>query len=144
MHAPSPATATAPALEHPIIFFDGVCGMCNAFVSFLVRVDRESLFRFAPLQGETARRMLPPLAEDPQAWSLLYLDERGLHDQSDASLEVYRRLGGWFGLLGLLRFVPRGLRNPVYRCVARNRYRWFGRSESCRVPSPEERARFLP
>ena len=128
----------------PIIFFDGVCGMCNRFVSLIARADRKIMFRFAALQGETARRLLPPLPEDARQWSMLYLDERGLHDQSDASLQVYRRLGGWWWPLGLLRFVPRWLRNPVYRVVARNRYRWFGRRDTCRVPSPEERARFLP
>lgn len=75
---------------------------------------------------------------------MLYLDERGLHDQSDASLQVYRRLGGFWAVLGWLRFVPRLLRNPVYRMIARNRYRVFGKRETCRVPTPEERDRFLP
>jgi predicted DCC family thiol-disulfide oxidoreductase YuxK len=134
----------AKGVTPPIIFFDGVCGMCNRFVDLVLRVDRKELFRFAPLQGTTARELLPPLHEDPQQWSMVYLDERGRHDQSDASLEVYRRLGGAWHVLGLLRFVPRALRNPVYRVVARNRYRWFGKQDTCRVPSPEERRRFLP
>jgi predicted DCC family thiol-disulfide oxidoreductase YuxK len=144
MSNPSSPSTSPAKLEHPIIFFDGVCTMCNRFVSLVVRADRGGVFRFAPLQGETARRLLPPLASDPRQWSMLYLDERGLHEQSDASLQVYRRLGGWTWALSLLRFVPRWLRNPVYRVVARNRYRWFGRSGACRVPSPVERARFLP
>ncbi len=147
----SGATATTPAgasrtrpLEHPIIFFDGVCAMCNRFVDLILRADGREVFRFAPLQGETARALLPPLGGDPREWSMVYLDERGIHDQSDASLEVYRRLGGAWWLLGLLRFVPRFIRNPAYRLVARNRYRWFGRRDSCRLPSAEEKARFLP
>ena len=118
--------------------------MCNRFVDLVLRADRRDVFRFAPLQGETARVLLPPLAGDPREWSMVYLDERGVHEQSDASLEVYRRLGGGWRLLGLLRLVPRVVRNPVYRFVARNRYRWFGRRDSCRVPSSEEKARFLP
>lgn len=130
--------------EPPIIFFDGVCGMCNAFVDAMLRADREGIFRFVPIQGETARRLLPELAEDPRDWSMLYLDERGLHDQSDASLEVYRRLGGWWSLPALARYVPKALRDRVYRIVARNRYRWFGRRATCRLPRPEERGRFLP
>jgi len=143
--APRATTQENPAaLEHPIIFFDGVCGMCNRFVNIILRADRKGVFRFAPLQGETAQRLLPPLPDDPTEWSMLYLDERGVHDQSDASLEVYRRLGGWWAVLSLARFVPRFLRTPVYRLIARNRYRWFGRQETCRVPTPEERARFLP
>ena len=128
----------------PVIFFDGVCGMCNRFVDIVLRADRRGVFAFAPLQGETARRLLPPLSGDPGEWSMLYLDERGLHDQSDASLEVYRRLGGMWRVPALARFVPRFLRTPVYQLIARNRYRIFGRRDACRVPTEEERARFLP
>src|SRR2546425_7547514 len=128
----------------PIIFFDGVCGMCNHFVDLVLRADRRSLFRFAPLQGDTARRLLPTLPDNPTEWSMIYLDDRGIHDQSDASLEVYRRLGGFWSLLGVLRFVPRGIRNPVYGLIARNRYRWFGRRDTCRLPQPHERSRFFP
>lgn len=128
----------------PIIFFDGVCAMCNTFVNFALRIDRRGTFLFAPLQGTTARRLLPPLSEDPRDWSMIYLDENGIHDQLDASLEVYRRLGGVWRLLSLLRYIPRSIRNPMYRILARNRYRWFGRREACRVPSESEKSRFLP
>jgi predicted DCC family thiol-disulfide oxidoreductase YuxK len=75
---------------------------------------------------------------------MVYLDERGVHELSDASLQVYRRLGGAWSILALARFVPRFVRTPIYRWIARNRYRWFGRREACRVPSGDERARFLP
>ncbi len=131
-------------MDHPIIFYDGVCGMCNTFVDLILKVDKQGVFRFAALQGETARKKLPPLSEDPKEWSMLYLDERGMHDQSDASLQVYRRLGGFWTVLGWLRLVPRFLRNPIYRVIARNRYRIFGKRETCRVPTPDERDRFLP
>jgi len=131
-------------LEKPIIFFDGVCAMCNTFVNLALRVDRRGLFLFAPLQGTTARELLPPLSDDPREWSMIYLDERGVHDQLDASLEVYRRLGGVWTLLSLARYIPRFIRNPLYRILARNRYRWFGRREQCRIPTAAERQRFLP
>lgn len=130
-------------INKPIIFFDGVCGMCNSFVDLILRLDRKQTFLFAPLQGETARELLPPLPKDAMEWSMIYLDEAGLHDESDASLEVYRRLGGLWRVLGFLRYVPRLIRNPVYRVIARNRYRWFGKKETCRIPSKEERERFL-
>ena len=142
-----PDTAPDPNgqdLEHPIIFFDGVCGMCNRFVDMALRVDGRGVFRFAPLQGETAKKLLPLLLQDPQEWSMVYVDERGIHDQSDASLEVYRRLGGLWWLLSLARFVPPAIRHRLYRVIARNRYRWFGRRETCRLPRPHERERFLP
>ena len=130
--------------EKPIIFFDGVCAMCNSFVNFALRIDRREQFLFAPLQGSTARELLPLLSDDPTEWSMIYLDERGIHDQLDASLQVYRRLGGLWTVLSLLRFVPRPIRNGAYRVIARNRYRWFGRREACRLPSVAERQRFLP
>jgi predicted DCC family thiol-disulfide oxidoreductase YuxK len=140
------ATTPKPPLrtERPIIFFDGVCAMCNRFVDGVLRADRRGVFRFAPLQGETARALLPPLTTDPAEWSVIYLDEHGRHDQSEAALAVCRRLGGAWRLLGLARLVPRPLRDALYRVVARHRYRWFGRRPACRVPSAEERGRFLP
>jgi predicted DCC family thiol-disulfide oxidoreductase YuxK len=138
------APPTRPALSHPIVFFDGVCVLCNGFVDRVLRADREGKLRFAPLQGETARALLPPLGDDPERWSVLYLDEEGLHERSDVSLRVWRRLGGAYRLLALLRFVPRPLRDAVYRLIARNRYRWFGKREACRLPTPAEAERFLP
>jgi predicted DCC family thiol-disulfide oxidoreductase YuxK len=135
---------TENRVEKPIIFFDGVCGMCNAFVDLILRFDREQTFLFAPLQGFTARDLLPPLTGDGREWSMVYADEAGIHDQSNASLEVYRRLGGIWRLLGLLRYIPSFIRNPVYRVIARNRYRWFGKRDSCRLPTAAEQTRFLP
>jgi predicted DCC family thiol-disulfide oxidoreductase YuxK len=134
---------SAAGLTKPVIFFDDVCVMCNGFVNLLLKVDRREQFLFASLKGETASKLLPPLPEDPTKWSLVYVDEKGIHDQSDASLEVYRRMGGIWWLLSLARFIPRSIRNPVYRVLARNRYRWFGKRDTCRMPSVSERARFL-
>jgi predicted DCC family thiol-disulfide oxidoreductase YuxK len=140
---PQNNSMSAAGVEKPVIFFDDVCVMCNGFVNLILRVDRQQQFLFAPLSGETASRLLPPLPDDPSKWSMVYVDESGIHDQSDASLEVYRRLGGLWWLLSLARFVSRVIRNPVYRVIARNRYRWFGKRDTCRIPSPEERTRFL-
>jgi predicted DCC family thiol-disulfide oxidoreductase YuxK len=114
---PNHSLSTA-GVTKPVIFFDDVCVMCNGFVNLILRVDRQQRFLFAPLLGETASRLLPPLPDDPSKWSMVYVDESGIHDQSDASLEVYRRLGGLWWLLSLARFVPRGIRNPVYRVIA--------------------------
>lgn len=130
-------------MRNPIIFFDGECGMCNTFVDVILRVDKRSIFLFAPLQGETATRLLPSLSHDPHEWSMVYLDEAGIHQESDASLEVYRRLGGWWKLLAVAQMVPLAIRTPIYRWVARNRYRLFGKKDSCRIPSTAERERFL-
>jgi predicted DCC family thiol-disulfide oxidoreductase YuxK len=133
----------AAGVTKPIIFYDDVCVMCNGFVNFMLTIDRRQQFLFAPLGGETSRKILPPLPEDPGQWSMVYVDEAGVHDQSDASLEVYRRLGGIWWLLSLAQLVPRWIRNPAYRVLARNRYRWFGKRDTCRLPTAEEKARFL-
>ena len=130
--------------EHPIIFFDGVCGMCNGFVDMIIRADTGGVFRFAAIQGETAKEILPTLPQNTSDWSMVYVDDRGIHDQSDASLEVYRRLGGFWKILSLAQIIPQVIRTPVYRVIARNRYRWFGRRDSCRIPSESEKERFLP
>jgi predicted DCC family thiol-disulfide oxidoreductase YuxK len=134
---------SAAGVTKPVIFYDDVCVMCNGFVNLILRVDRRQQFLFAPLGGATASKILPERSGDPGKWSMVYVDESGIHDQSDASLEVYRRLGGPWRLLSLARLFPRWIRNPVYRIIARNRYRWFGKRETCRLPSPEEKARFL-
>ncbi len=118
--------------------------MCNTFVNLVLKADRHNVFDFAPLQGSTARALLPPLAPDARDWSMIYLDERGVHDQMDASLQVYRRLGGLWTILSWVRFIPKFIRTPCYRVLARNRYRWFGTCDACRIPAADQRARFLP
>jgi len=137
-------TSQVGGYSKPIIFFDGVCGMCNTFVDVVLRLDKKGQFLFAPLQGDTAKSIVPPLSDNPLEWSLIYLDEKGLHDQSDASLAIYRRMGGLWSVLALARFVPVSIRTPIYRMIARNRYRWFGKKSACRIPTAEERSRFLP
>lgn len=129
--------------QAPTVFFDGVCGLCNASVDRLLRWDRRGVLRFAPLQGDTAARSLPTRLAD-QMDTLVLLDARGIHQRSDAALLALRHLGWPWGLLSLLRAVPRPLRDLVYDFIARRRYRWFGRKESCRFPLPHERDRFLP
>jgi len=131
-------------VERPIIFFDGVCGVCNAFVDVMLRIDKRQVFLFAPIQGETARKLLPPLGENPGEWSIVLLDEAGVLERSDACLAIARRLGRVWRVVAWLRFVPRGVRDWGYRVIARNRYRWFGKRETCRLPTAEERTRFLP
>ena len=131
--------------SYSIVFFDGVCGLCNRFVDRTLRADRRGALRFAPIQGETAREMLPALPDDPTKWAIAFVDENGaVHESSDAVLEIWKRLGGVHALTAPARLVPRSLREVVYRFVARNRYRWFGKLDACRLPTPDEAERFLP
>jgi predicted DCC family thiol-disulfide oxidoreductase YuxK len=135
---------TAVAAEGPILFFDGVCGLCNRFVDFTLTHDRKARIRMAPLQGETARDRLTP-ADVQSLDSVVLLDERGLHRRSAAVVRVLRQFSPtWQILAGLLWLIPRPLRDLGYKLVAANRYRLFGKKETCRMPSPGERARFLP
>ncbi len=131
--------------QKPVVFFDGVCAMCNGLVNFLLKADRQQRLLFAPLQGPTAQQLLPPLSDKSAEWSMLYVDADGVRDKSDAALAVGRQLGGIWSLLSMLaRLVPRFIRDAVYRFIARNRYSWFGKKDACRIPTPEERERFLP
>lgn len=119
--------------------------MCNAFVDLALRLDQHQTLLFAPLQGKTAQKLLPPLPQNAQKWSIMYIDRHGItYDQSDAVLAICRQLGGGWQLLSLLRYVPRFIRNPIYRQVAQNRYSVLGKRETCRIPNEAEKSRFLP
>lgn len=128
----------------PVVFFDGDCGLCNRFVLWLIARDPARTLRFAPLQGELAAQTLPALPADIHEWSVALWDEEGVHHDSDASLRSVARLGGLWRAARVLLLVPRPIRNTVYRFVARNRIRWFGRVERCALLPAEDRARLLP
>lgn len=133
-----------PGAVPPVLFFDGVCGLCNFFIDFVISRDRAAVFRFAPLQGETARERLPE-ADLRELNTMVLWEEQGIFRKSTAAARILIRLGGFWGLLGnVLRVVPRPLRDAGYSFVARHRYRIFGKKETCRMPTPSERARFLP
>lgn len=127
----------------PIVYFDGVCGLCNRAVDFLIRRDRRGVLRFAPLQGETAQARLGTRPDD--AFDTIVLEHQGRRfDKSDAALRICGHLGGYLRVLSWARILPRFLRDPLYNLVASNRYAWFGKKESCRLPTAAERSRFLP
>ena len=152
---PHGKTPIASDSEGPIVFFDGVCGLCNGFVDFVLARDRRGMFRFAALQGETAATRLgsdlPALhpagpdnpATDPLP-SMILWDRDGIHRRSEAALRTLQGLGGVWSLARVFRLVPRTLRDGVYDFVAKNRYRWFGKRDICRIPAASEKERFLP
>jgi predicted DCC family thiol-disulfide oxidoreductase YuxK len=132
------------AADHPIVFFDGQCGLCNRTVDWILRNDTMHHFLFAPLQGETAGELFKGMAEDELYRSFWLKDEQGLHRKSTAMLRVYRKLGALGKFLSLGLVIPRPIRDWAYGFIAKNRYKIWGRTESCRIPTPAERAYFLP
>jgi len=131
---------------HAILLFDGVCNLCNTTVNFILDRDPTGYFRFAALQSDAGARALracgrEAVAGDPG--SVILIEDGRVHERSDAMLRVVRHLSGAWPLLSVFLLVPRPVRDTVYRWIARNRYRWFGRSEQCRIPTPELRERFL-
>ena len=130
--------------EKKIIFFDGVCNLCNASVQFILKRDPKAYFRFASLQSETAREKLREFPQAPADISSILLLENGIcYTRSSAALRIARRLSGVWPIFYAAMLIPRFLRDPIYDCIARHRYRWFGKSESCSLPKPEWRGRFL-
>ncbi|HEV8149129.1 MAG TPA: DCC1-like thiol-disulfide oxidoreductase family protein [Gemmatimonadales bacterium] len=128
----------------PIVYFDGECNLCNSLVDFVIRHDRRRHFRFAPLQGETARARLADRFTAAELTTVVLEEPRRFRIRSDAALAILTGLGGLWRLAGICRLIPRRLRDALYDYVARKRFGWFGRRDTCRVPAPEERERFLP
>jgi len=132
---------------HPILLYDGVCGLCNRLVQFVLKRDAGAHFRFASLQSNFASRILQRHGLDPHDLDTLYVvEEPGerLTARSDAVISLLRQLGGpWGAVAVLLRALPRRLRDWGYGVVARNRYRLFGKYESCLLPQEKYQHRFL-
>lgn len=127
-----------------IILFDGVCNFCNASVNFLIDRDPEARFRFGALQSEEGLAVLRDNGLPTDYFDSIVLIEDGkVWVASDAVLRATKYMPGLWPLLRVFRIIPRAVRDVVYNWIARNRYRWFGKRESCRIPTPEYRARFL-
>jgi predicted DCC family thiol-disulfide oxidoreductase YuxK len=126
---------------NPVVLFDGRCNLCAGSVQWIIRRDKAGVFRFAALDSEVGREMLAGYGKLPD--SLLLVDEEGVHTQSTAALRIAGRLGWPWSWARVGLWAPKGWRDGVYRWVARNRYRWFGRREACWAPTAELRGRFL-
>jgi predicted DCC family thiol-disulfide oxidoreductase YuxK len=149
VNAENHPTANNPA--RTVVFFDGVCGMCNALVDFLIARDHARRLLYAPLQGETFQALARAQPELAKIDSLVISQQTAagkpaqIYIRSRGALVVLGELGGgWRMLSRILRFVPAPLSDLVYRFIARVRYRVFGKHAACRLPTAEERALFLP
>ncbi|MBV6642716.1 MAG: thiol-disulfide oxidoreductase DCC family protein [Cyclobacteriaceae bacterium] len=135
------AIAEVDNINHPIILFDGVCNFCAGSVRFIIQRDTKENFRFASLQSGFSKDLIG--ATNLTMDTLLLVEGGVIYKESTAALRIARRLrGGWKLLYGLI-VLPKFIRDSIYRLIARNRYRWFGKKDQCMVPSPELQARFL-
>lgn len=142
-------TAAQPSPATSLVFYDGVCGLCNRFVRFLLARDQQGVLRFARLQGPLAARELGSRGHDPNDLDTVFViagwntDRPAVLSRSRAVLHALGQLGpGWRALSALAGLIPRPVADAVYDVIARRRYRVFGRYETCSLPPPEWRARF--
>ncbi len=128
-----------------IILFDGVCNLCNASVQFVIKHDKKDLFRFVALQSDLGAAIIRHIGIDQKNIDSVILYEPGVayYYKSSAALEIAKHFGGFFNFATLFRIVPAFLRNPIYDYVAKNRYKWYGKNESCMIPTPELKSKFL-
>ena len=127
-------------MQH-VVFFDGVCNLCNSSVQFIIRHDKKNIFQFSALQSEAAAKYLPGKINELN--TMYYLENGKVYSKSDAILRIAKNLGGIFPFFYGFIVVPKFLRNKIYDIVARNRYKWFGKKDHCMLPRPELQQKFL-
>lgn len=134
----------APATQHPVILFDGVCNLCNASVQLVIRHDPKHHFRFASLQSEFGQKVLADYNLPIQEFgSFILLEDGKVYTKSTAALRITKKLNAAWPMLYGFIIVPPFIRNAVYDFVSRNRYKWFGKKEACWVPTPALKQLFI-
>jgi predicted DCC family thiol-disulfide oxidoreductase YuxK len=130
--------------ESPIILFDGVCNFCNSTVNFILRQDKKQVFRFAALQSKAGQQLLRDFHFTQQDFnSFLLIDNKKPYTASTAALRLIKYLPWYWQWTQVFWLIPRFIRDSLYRLIANNRYKWFGKREACMIPSPAVRKRFL-
>lgn len=125
-----------------VIFFDGYCGLCNGFIDFMIKIDKQGQFKFSPLQSEYAKANLSA-ADVTDLKSVVVLIEEKTYHKAEGVVKAISSLGGIWKMACLLQTLPDGILNFGYDMVAENRYRMFGKRDTCRLPNSEERTRFI-
>jgi predicted DCC family thiol-disulfide oxidoreductase YuxK len=130
--------------QQPVILFDGVCNFCNGAVNFVIKRDKKALIQFAPLQSEKGRMFSKQFGfSEEDMKTFLFIEEGKVYTKSTAALKVCRYLGALWPLCYGFMIVPKFIRDGIYNWVAKNRYKWFGKKETCMMPTPEVRTRFI-
>lgn len=126
-----------------LILFDGVCNFCNSSINFIIDHDPEKYFKFAPLQSELGQSILEQFNKNTDDFdSVILLKKNQLFQKSDAAIEITKHLSGSWKYLAVFGILPTFFLNFFYDIIAKNRYRIFGKTETCRIPTPELRERF--
>ena len=129
---------------HPVVLFDGVCNLCNSVVQLVIKHDPKKQFRFASLQSPFGQQVLQQFHLPATSFNSFILLENGrIYTKSTGALRMAKKLGGLWALLYGFMIVPPFIRNGVYNWVARNRYKWYGKQETCWLPTPDLKMRFI-
>lgn len=130
-------------LQYKIIIFDGVCLLCNKWVDFLIKHDKKGTLKFVALQSEITQKILSQFEYQAVADTIVYLENSKVFIKSSAVIRIAVQLGFPYSMMAGFYVIPLWIRDIIYDHIARNRYRWFGRKESCRIPEDRIRQRFL-
>ena len=130
--------------KRTIILFDGICNLCNASVRFILKHDNKNKFLFASLQSDAAHKLLLHFNyNNAKMMSIVLIDDNKVYDKSTAILKIGEKLGSPWRLFYFFIILPKGFRDFVYNIIAKNRYRWFGKKESCLIYGDEYKNRFI-
>ena len=131
--------------EKKIILFDGVCNLCDATVQFIIKHDKQDVFRFVALQSEIGQGIIKHIGVDTLEIDSIILYEPGhaYYYKAEAAINIAKQLGGVYSIMGAFSILPDWLSNKVYDYIARNRYKWYGKKDDCMIPTPEMKAKFL-
>jgi predicted DCC family thiol-disulfide oxidoreductase YuxK len=129
--------------DYPVVLFDGVCNYCNTMVNFAIRNDSQAQLKFTPLQTLTGKQLKSQFNLPPEIDSVIFIDNNKVYVYADAALRICRWLDWPAKALYAFIIVPKFIRQPIYKWIAKNRYKWFGKKDTCIIPTPEVKSRFL-
>src|SRR6478735_6987457 len=133
-----------PLKDGPLILFDGVCNLCNNSVQFIIKHDPPAYFKYSSLQSAAGQYLLHKFnLPESQLHSVILIKNESIFQKSDAALEIAKNLNGLWSTLTIFKIIPRVVRDWLYDVVAKNRYTWFGKKDTCMIPTPELKSRFI-
>lgn len=130
-------------MDKPVVLFDGICNFCNQMVNFAIRNDKKAKLKFAPLQSTAGQQLLKEFNVSPSADTIVFIEKGKVFTYASASIRICKYLDWPVKMLYIFIIIPAFISQPFYKWIARNRHKWFGKKDSCMVPTPELKERFL-